>query len=207
MTDDGEGRPADPGPTSPDDDEGARRTDRALMAAVAEGDRVAFRVLLRRYWAPLVAYSAEFVLDRDVGQDVVQRTFIQVWKTRDRWTPSSTVNAYLYRITRNLSLNARRDRTLRQERHEGWGRAENRTAGVRTPDQHLEIDFLRREVQGALDQLSERRREVFVLSRFHGLTHREIAEARGTSPQTVSNQLSAALKELRATLSHLLDEL
>ena len=60
--------------------------------------------------------------------------------------------------------------------------------------------------QRAIAALSDRRREVFILSRFHGLSHGEIAETLQTSPQTVANQVSSALAELRLALSHLLHD-
>lgn len=186
-------------------DESEEVPDRQVMEAVQDGDVEALRLLISRYWAPLVAYSVDFVKDRDTAQDVVQGVFIQVWKHRERWSPSSTVNAYLYAIARNLSLNARRDSSLREQRHDEGGRAELDWASVRRPDQELAMSVLEREVEAALEELSERRREVFVLSRFHGLTHREIADALGTSPQTVANQVSAALEQLRDALSHRLE--
>jgi RNA polymerase sigma-70 factor (ECF subfamily) len=56
-------------------------------------------------------------------------------------------------------------------------------------------------VESAITALPERRREIFVLSRYHGLSYREIAEVLEISPQTVANQLSAALATLRESLA------
>ena len=176
--------------------------DRILAERIRDGHQASFGLLLERYWEQLVLYATGIVGDTDGAQDVVQRTFIQVWRKRSGWTPSGTVGSYLYRITRNLALNTRRDLNLRQERHEEGGMGESYRARPASPDENLDAAALRAEVEGALARLPKRRREVFVLSRFHGLTHREIAETMGTSPQTVSNQMSAALVELRAALSH-----
>jgi len=56
-------------------------------------------------------------------------------------------------------------------------------------------------VRSALADLPPRRREVFSLARFHGLSYAEIAETLDVSPQTVANQMSAALSTLRKQLA------
>lgn len=182
------------------------REDQALMERVRMGHRDSLRVLLERYWSPLVGYAAGIVGGRDGAEDVVQETFIRVWSARNQWTATGSVNGYLYRITRNLALNARRDESSQRERDEKGGRRRSRMRPPRRPDEVLESSDLRREVQEAIDALPERRREVFVLSRFHGMTYREIAETMGISPQTVANQMSSALSELRERLAHRLGD-
>lgn len=180
--------------------------DCALMGGVREGRTEAFRQLVERYWAQLVTYAAGIVGAREAAKDVVQDVFIRVWRHREEWSSGGSVSAYLYRITRNLSLNSRRDRQARSRRDERGALELSRSMSVPSPHEELEADTLRREVEAAIEALPERRREVFVLSRFHGLSHREIAETMGISPQTVSNQMSAALAALRERLGHLLED-
>ncbi|TVP46557.1 MAG: RNA polymerase sigma-70 factor [Gemmatimonadales bacterium] len=181
-------------------------SDGLLMERIREGQRPAYSLLLERYWSRLNVYAVSIIEDQDGAQDVVQDVFIQVWQKRAEWSPSGTVCAYLYRITRNLALNARRDQRLRRERQGQRGEARVRDRAPRTPDQQMEANALRAEVDAAIARLSDRRGEVFRLSRFHGLSYKEIAEMLGSSPQTVANQMSAALAELRHALSHLIGE-
>lgn len=178
------------------------KPDEALMEKIREGRRGALGTLMERYWSPLVGYAAGIVGGRDPAKDVVQEAFIRVWQKREEWSSGGSAGAYLYRIVRNLGLNARRDRKTSSRRHDECGKMRARHAPPRTPAEALTAESLRAEVEAAIDALPERRREVFVLSRFHGLTHREIAEAMGISPQTVSNQMTAALSELRDALRH-----
>ena len=69
-----------------------------------------------------------------------------------------------------------------------------------TPLQTLEEKELRAGLEAALRLLPERRKEVFMLARFQRLTYDEIAALMGISPQTVANQMSAALADLRRHL-------
>lgn len=178
------------------------RSDEALMERIRDGHRDSLRILLERYWSPLVGYAAGFVGGPDPAKDVVQDSFIRIWVKRGEWSSGGSVSAYLYRIVRNLSLNARRDQSTARRHDDLCGVTRAREDPPRRPDETLEADSLRAEVEAAIQALPERRREVFVLSRFHGLTHREIADAMEISPQTVSNQMSAALAELRSALCH-----
>lgn len=177
-------------------------SDEALMERVAQDDREALQGLMNRYWDALLSYAANMLGDRDASEDIVQNTFVLVWERRGRWTTTGSVSAYLYRTTRNLSLNAGRDRLLRQQRHAESADQGMETLRARTPHEKLEEGALRAEIEAAISRLSDRRREVLILSRFHGLSHRQIAETLGTSRRTVANQMTEALEELRNVLAH-----
>lgn len=192
-----------PGADSEGDGTPERVSDKALMSRAGEGCRESFQKLLERYWPRLVAFSAEIVGGRDEANDVVQEAFIRVWVNRDQWSPIGTVRAYLYRIARNLSLNAVRDRRTRDQYSEQGGISLLGRHHAQGPEEHFRGRRVREEVEQAVNALPERRREVFILSRYHLLSHREIAETLDISPQTVANQMSAALAYLREELSHL----
>lgn len=179
--------------------------DQALMLRIRSGDRGAYAALLERYWTALVRYATGIVGTPDEASDVVQDAFVRLWRFRTDWVPEGHVSAYLYRITGNLALNARRARVADLKRS---GRATEGPLSTRpaTPDQDLDERTLEQAVHAAVAELSERRREVFLLSRFQGLSYREIGETLGISVQTVANQMSAALAQLRHSLSEYLGE-
>jgi len=187
-------------------DVGQPMADQTLMARLKTDDEVAFRDLVHRYWSPLVTYASGLLGRGSDPEDVVQDVFIRVWRTRYHWSPTGTVCGYLYRITRNVALNARRDEAAELKRRERGFENRPFQAPFRTPYEDFETMTLREEVRGAVARLPIRRREVFILSRFHGLSYQQIAEAMGIAPQTVANQMTAALTELRRALSNHLDE-
>jgi RNA polymerase sigma-70 factor, ECF subfamily len=178
-----------------------RLSDDELMESLARGDREAYGVLLQRYWARLVVYAAEIVDGQDQAQDVAQDTFIQLWRYRERWVTAGNVGAYLYRITRNLALNAVRQERASARRIERSAERNVNPPSPTTPEESLDEALLRQHVEAALNALPERRREVFILARFHGLSHEEIATAMEISRQTVANQMSLALSQLQRLLS------
>jgi len=174
------------------------------MERIHDGDRSAMDELLREFWEPLVSYAQEIVSGRDQAEDVVQEVVLRVWERRSDWTPTDRLQAFLYRATRNEALNHRRNRNTRRGFLE---RIKIPRPTAPDPAEVSEEAVLARRVRAAIDDLPTRRREIFILARFHGQTHREIAEILDISPQTVSNQMSSALSQLRDALQAIHREL
>lgn len=173
----------------PDHGEVARR--------IRLGDVPAFDDFLKRNWKPLVGFLIPILGSVEDAQDVAQECFVRLWEQRSALRPDGSVRAYVYQIGRNLAINEVRSRALHRTLNERQSR--NRTP-VRTPGNELDSAELREVVEGAIKALPERRREAFVLAHLQNLPHREIAEIMGISSQTVANQISAALADLREAL-------
>ncbi len=171
--------------------------DVALMMRMSRGDSAALSVILERYWPALVRYATSVLGNRDDAEDVVQETFARLWERRDAWQVEGSVLPLLLRITRNSSLDGLRRRTARER---VLARAP-RPLAPQTPEKVIEGDELRALVTSAVDSLPERRREVLVLIRLHGLSRKEAAEILDLAPQTVANHLRLALTDVRAILA------
>jgi RNA polymerase sigma-70 factor (family 1) len=170
------------------------------MAGIAVGDKAAFDRLIRGRWDHLVHYANGFTGDHQDAEDAVQEALVRFWDGRTRWSKRGPISpALLYRIVRNVAIDIRRARNPRSvERLELHTDLEYRGS---LPDQATEESELRSAVREALSALPPRRREIFDLARFQGLTYQEIAEVLGLSPQTVANQVSAAFAALRELLA------
>lgn len=166
------------------------------MMRVVRGEEVALGELMDRYWTPLVKYTLGFLGDIDSSEDVVQEVFVRAWRNRASWTPTGNVGAYLYRIGRNLALQEADKRRVRRR----FAQSGVAPEGPPTPAEDLERKRTRLALEAALAALPARRQEALVLARFHGLSYEQIAEVMGISVQTVANQISSALRDLRAAL-------
>lgn len=178
--------------------------DRELMKRLRIDDTTALDELMALYWEDLVRYAWSIVDSADDAEDIAQQVFLQLWRRRRQFEHRGAgVRSYLLRIARNLSLNEQRRRLVIRN---AAPRLRDSIARQPTPVESLEEAELKAAVQVALDELPPRRREVYTLIRFHGLSYREAAEVMGISPQTVANQLSSALAELRRSLRVYLTE-
>jgi RNA polymerase sigma-70 factor (ECF subfamily) len=172
-------------------------------AAGAAPDAEALGELLRGHWSHLVTYAFRLLGDLPAAEDVVQRGFVRLWERAHVVPPGDATRPFLYRMVRNLAANEWR----RVETRQRWVDEESLSApAVVMPDAALEGRELEAALTLAVERLPARRREIFVLSRYHGLANGEIASVLGVSPQTVANQLVSALRDLRALLgTHLGD--
>lgn len=174
-----------------------------LAHRLAASDVNALTAIAEWLWEPLAAYAYRIVGDHDAARDVAQEACVRLWEGRSRTRPS-LLRPYLFRITRNLALDhvkvdRTRKRLLRQHALDCAPRPP-------APDEVLERERVTEPVQRAIQDLPERRREVFVLAYLRGLSYVEIGEVMGISPKTVQNHMTAALSELRTSLRPLIEE-
>jgi RNA polymerase sigma-70 factor (ECF subfamily) len=176
-------------------------SDQELHSRVQEGDRRAFERLFRRYYDELCAYVESQIGTPEAAEDLVQNVLLSLWRRREQLALQKTIKAYLYGAARNESIKFRKHRKVRdrwqgeKRRGRNGGRAD-----ASSPLEDVERKQLKRAMQKSVDALPERRREVYVLSRQHGLTYNEIASVMDISPKTVDNQMVEALKFLRKRL-------
>jgi RNA polymerase sigma-70 factor (ECF subfamily) len=168
------------------------------MAAVGRKEELALRELMQRHWKAIVGFAAVLV-DGDAAEDVAQETFLRVCAHAGRWRQLGPVRIYLLHIARNIALNERRRQRTRRSALESaqWTLTRNSTP---TPAERFDEQELQDALLSALDAMPERRREVFALVRFGGLSYRETATLMGTSEQTTANHMSAAMADLRLAL-------
>jgi RNA polymerase sigma-70 factor (ECF subfamily) len=172
-------------------------TDAVLLARLAADDSSALDALLAKYWSPLTMFIARMTGSPEAAEDAVQETFCRLWERRRTWRVEGSVGGLLFRLARNIAIS--------EHRHLQAEERAASVAGEALPTHHdapeLPDAELRAVLEGAIATLPPRRREVFLLRVVHELSYKEIAAVMGTSPQTVANQLSHALGELRKKLS------
>jgi RNA polymerase sigma-70 factor (ECF subfamily) len=179
------------------------RTDCKLVLRLRNGDADALDVVLKLHWAHLLTYLAALGLDRDTAEDVAQQTFVRVWERREVLRLEGSLRGLLCRVARNLCFDIGRRRKARDR---AVRRSADESPVRETPHDQLISSELGRILQAAINALPKRRREVFVLVRYHGLSHRETARILDLAPQTVANHLGMALADLRVSLARYLPD-
>ena len=72
---------------------------------IRSGDVAAFEALFAVYYEPLVRFAFGYLKGRAPAEDLVQDIFLSLWEQRSRWDVRDAVHTYLYKMTRNRSLN------------------------------------------------------------------------------------------------------
>ena len=171
-----------------------------LCRRLGASDRAAFADLFRLLRPPLLRYVAAIVHDASLAHDLVQDVFVDLWQRRTRLDVDKPLKPYLYRMARNRALRHLRDERTHARKHTllrpGAPDVFATTRAEHAHDQAVLNDHLQRWVA----DLPTRQREALVLSRLHGLSHREIAAVMAISPRTVNNHIVRALETLQTHL-------
>jgi RNA polymerase sigma-70 factor (ECF subfamily) len=170
-----------------------------LMIRSREGDREAFRALVVRHQRPLLNFFLRCGVHSD-AEDLVQETFVRLYRYRDRYRPRARFTTFLYLLARQVWIDelrrCRRRRRLRDELAEAPEMAPERVPAAAPPG-------LADDLRQALARLSERLREVVTLGVLQELPYREIAKILKIPVGTVKSRMFNGLRELRRILEEM----
>ena len=187
--------------------------DTELMIRVRAGDMAAFESLYARYRKPLLGFFLRLTRDGGFSEDLVQETFVRLWKGRKRYRPTGKFTTYLFQIGKNHWLNERDKRARRISAvsleaggdPEGNGFREAVPAGERGPVGETLNHELGRRIDEAIEGLSEKLRLVFVLGQVQGMRYADVAEILSIPVGTVKSRMANAERTIRGRLSGYLD--
>ena len=173
--------------------------DRELLERIRTGDSDAFDAVFRAHYASLVGTAERMLRRSDVAEEIVQDVMLELWRRRETIVVDDSLRGYLFRATRNRSLNHLRHGAIERRAEPELAADRGDVApGAQNAIVDEEIDAA---VKRAVADLPARCREVFELSRVHGLKYTEIAATLGISVKTVEAQMGKALRILRERLA------
>lgn len=172
-------------------------SDPALLVLLKDGDQSAFREIYDRYWELLYRQASKKLGDREDIRDIVQEIFLSLWRGRQVLQIQESLLQYLYTALRYKIIDHYRQREVRSRYYE----AVFVTADDSIVPEMLSYQELNNLVEAEISAMPPKMKKVFLLSRDEELNAVEIAARLSLSHQTVRNQISTALKRLRARLS------
>ncbi len=158
--------------------------------------REAFKELFFEFYPALCVFAQRYVNDWETSEDIVQETFLKVWKNRKTIDIRLSFRNFLLTSVRNSCMDYLRKESVTARY---TGQVEPSHASM-SPEDFYTLSELEVLLHQALEKLSSDVREVFEMNRFNGLTYHEIATQLDVSPKTVEARMSKALKTLRHEL-------
>lgn len=151
--------------------------------------REAFELMFHKYYHPLVLFANRYVRDHEIAEDIVQTFFCNFWEQRQKLMIDSSIKNYLFRSIKNSTLNFIKydTRFVREEKNEELINELHQIDPI-------DVDELEVEVINALNRLTEREREIFLLCYKDGYSYAEIAEKLGISVNSVKTLLTRSRK-------------
>lgn len=175
------------------------RVDRHLLIDLKNGEEKAFETLFWTYNEHVYHFIYSLLYDKSMAEDLTQNVFLKIWEKREMIDVEQNFDAYLFTIARNLVYKETENRLLSEKLTESLQQQFPDTDSLM--EEQINAESLREYMNRLIEELPPSRREIFRLSRYEHLSHREIAERLSISEKTVETQINRALRFLRERLS------
>lgn len=174
--------------------------DTLLAQKISDGCEKAFREIYDRYHVEIFFIAKKYIKDSNLAEDVVQDIFVKLWVKRHRLAQIKSVKSYLFTMVRNHVLNILRDRKC--ELMSISGMTEKELPFQDQTENELQYKEYERVLEKGIDELSDRKREVFELRTKKGLSNSEIAEILQIQIRTVKSHYYVSSKFIRTFLKN-----
>lgn len=173
--------------------------DRKYVCALRNGDYRAFDILFRRYTERIYAFTLGITRQKFASEEITQIVFLKVWENRHRIEEHFSFKSFLFSIAYHEIISWLRREKSEKRKLESF--VTNAAYSSEETETSIEFQNLEQITRVIIDKFPEKRREIFKLSREHGLSNKEIAKELNISVKTVEGHITAALKVLRGKLT------
>ncbi len=157
-----------------------------------------FEMTFKEHYKGLHAYACTLVSDEDEAEEIVQNVFCKLWEKNRDLKGLDSVAAYLYRSVYNEGINFLRHQKVKANYQ---AHALRQGDGNHSNSNQKSVTELEARIQAALNELPEKCRTVFQMSRFEEMKYHEIAAKLELSVKTVENHMGKALRLMREKLA------
>ena len=168
-----------------------------LLLGIYEGNEKAFSELYDIFYPELTRHVLSKVNDQIIAEDILHDLFFSLWKNRESILEIKSVPAYLYSSVRYLILRYYRMKKVQEFNSSDLDDIEGVLDEVSIEDR-LYYRYILDEVQSEIENLPEKCKEVFKLSREKYLSIQQISEKLSISESTVKKHINRALRQLRS---------
>ncbi|MBX2876091.1 MAG: sigma-70 family RNA polymerase sigma factor [Saprospiraceae bacterium] len=169
----------------------------ALWAKIASGDEQSFDRLFGKHFAPLLIFGLTIRNDKALVKDIIQEVFLEIWDKRATLPTIQHPRAYLQQILKRKLLKRLRSDGLKP--HQDMV-SDSSPSYESLLIQQQEDQERQKQLERALNKLTNKQREMIQLRFFDGLSYEQIADKTDTQKRTVYNQIHRAIKSLKDTL-------
>ncbi|MGE0823848.1 MAG: RNA polymerase sigma factor [Candidatus Binatia bacterium] len=185
-----------------------------LMLSFQKGNEGAFQQLFQKYTPSVVNFAFHFLGNRARAEEIAQEVFLQVYRWQERYEPKAKFSTWLFKIAHNHCLNEVRKGEYRvtleslspQEDRDGDERIRELPDTQRNKGEDI---FAGKQaavrITEILWRVPETQRTALMLSRFEGMSYREVADVLGVTEKAVKSLVFRATQRLKEELKDIMD--
>ncbi len=176
--------------------------DSQIIADIKQENKkdLAFHLLVKKYQERLYWHIRKIILNHEDADDVLQNTFVKVWKSIDNFREESSLYTWLYRIATNESLtflNSNKRRSFLPLNDVSDYLMKNLMS-----DPYFEGDTIQRKLQEAIIKLPEKQRLVFNMKYYDEMKYEDISKILDTSVGALKASYHHAVKKIEEYLKN-----
>jgi RNA polymerase sigma-70 factor (ECF subfamily) len=176
-----------------------KNSDDQLILDLKSGNILTFNHIFEVYSSKLFLFAKVYLGSNEDSEELVQEVFTTLWAKRDQLKSGFSFKSYIFTIAFNIIKKHFRQKALFKK----FAREELLNEITSDPSQQIDYASLKNYILELAGTLPSKRRDVFMKSRFEGLSNKEIADEFGLSQKTIENHLNLALKEIRRKVTDL----
>ncbi|HMI03483.1 MAG TPA: sigma-70 family RNA polymerase sigma factor [Pedobacter sp.] len=184
--------------------------DNELFELIKQSSYPAFTELYQRHWKYIYSIAYRKIADKDDAFDLTQNVFMEFYDKREKLVINIPVRNFLRTAMIYKLSNYFRTRGFQEKHYQNFQQflsqvQESDTSfdTLATKEAEMEFEEMVELVYQTIEEMPDRMKEIFLMSRTEKYSITEIADQLGLSSQTVKNQVSKALIRIRtATAEH-----
>nr|WP_321450956.1 RNA polymerase sigma-70 factor [uncultured Carboxylicivirga sp.] len=179
-----------------------------VFIQLKDGNESAFEHVFKANYDSIVGFCYQFIFDHDKAASLAQEAFINLWINRNKIETFNGIKSFLYTYAKSSCLNfIRHQKVIKRYENQRLQQVERDiNAEILDSFDFDSIEFTEMEelIYGAIDELPDKCKQVFMMSRFESKKNKEIAEELQISVKSVEANITRALKQLSIKLAEFL---
>lgn len=173
-------------------------SERKQIEALSRGKPEAFELIFFHFFPKVKFFISGLIKNETEAEDLAQDVFVKIWTKRESLATISNLNAYIYRMARNIVY----DYLEKEFLHENFVFDQEKKITTEQADitEVIYAQELEALVQIAIRKMPPQRRIIYEMSRQQGLSNEEISQQLSISKRTVEAHLFAALSNIRKSV-------
>lgn len=156
-----------------------------------------FLEIYRAFYGKVFTFVLSLVRSKANAQDITQNIFMKLWENRKKLEHINSMDDYLFILSKNACMDYFRKASRKKEISTDVFDEFLLSRIVSSPEKRIDALSDIEELRHVIESLPSKRRDIFIMSRFDGLSNDEIASILGVSKKTVENQISLATKKIK----------
>ena len=174
------------------------KTDVEYVECLKKNDFNAFDALFHKYSETLYAFALSLTRNKFVAEDITQLVFLKVWEKRAMINEHLSFKSFLFSVTYHETISWLRKEKSEKKRINEF--MHNSDILTNETEYFIEYKYIEGIANQLIEEMPEKRKEIFKLSHEQGYSNKEISEKLNISVKTVENQMTSALKYLHTKL-------